>query len=181
MTQGRYGGPRNVLIVSTEDSASIDLKPRLEAAGADHERWHLIVDKEFLLPRDLYRLEDLAAAFGDVGMIVIDPIGNNIGGVDTDKEGAVRNAIAGLNRLADEVACMVLGVRHLTKSRLNGALSAVLGSTAWVDLPRAVLGSRPTTRTRWSSTSRWSPATGAAAWRRSRTGSSSATSGSRSL
>ena len=59
-TQGRLGPKRNVLIVSTEDSASIDLKPRLVAAGADHTRWHLVIE-ELVLPRDLYRLEDLAA------------------------------------------------------------------------------------------------------------------------
>src|SRR3954471_1462475 len=33
MTTGTYGAARNVLILSSEDSASIDLKPRLVAAG----------------------------------------------------------------------------------------------------------------------------------------------------
>ena len=138
ITQGRLGPKRNVLIVSSEDSASIDLKPRLVAAGADHTRWHLVVE-ELVLPRDLYRIEDLAATVGDVGLIVLDPVGNHLGGVDTDKEGLVRFAIGGLNKLADELACMIIGVRHLGKSRINGALAAVLGSTAWVDVPRAVL------------------------------------------
>jgi hypothetical protein len=38
---------------------------------------------------------------------------------------------------------MVIAVRHLTKTRPNGALAAVLGSTAWVDLPRAVIAFAP--------------------------------------
>jgi hypothetical protein len=138
MTTGRLGSKRNVLIVSSEDSASIDLKPRLEAAGADHTRWHLVVE-ELMLPRDLYRIKALASRLDDVGLIVLDPVGNHLGGIDTDKEGLVRAAIGGLNQLADALACMILGVRHLTKVRIHGALASVLGSTAWVDVPRAVL------------------------------------------
>jgi hypothetical protein len=137
-TQGRLGPNRNVLIVSSEDSASIDLKPRLVAADADHTRWHLVVEA-LVLPRDLYRIEGLAARLGDVGLIVLDPVGNHLGGIDTDKEGLVRFAIGGLNQLADDLACMIVGVRHLAKLRIHGALAAVLGSTAWVDVPRAVL------------------------------------------
>jgi hypothetical protein len=137
-TMGRLGPKRNVLIVSSEDSASIDLKPRLVAAGADHTRWHLVVE-ELMPPRDLYRIEGLAARLGDVALIVLDPVGNHLGGIDTDKEGLVRFAISGLNKLADDLACMIVGVRHLAKLRIHGALAAVLGSTAWVDVPRAVL------------------------------------------
>ena len=85
------------------------------------------------------RLEQTALVVGDVGLVVLDPIGNHLGGADTDKEGAVRFAAQGLNRLADKLACVVLGVRHIGKSRENGALASVLGSTAWVDLPRCVL------------------------------------------
>jgi hypothetical protein len=140
MTTGGYKGhpARNVLIVSSEDSASIDLKPRAIAAGADPARIHVVME-HFVLPADLVRLEQTALAVGDVGMIVLDPIGNHLGGADTDKEGAVRFAVQGLNRLADKLACVVFGVRHIGKSRENGALASVLGSTAWVDLPRCVL------------------------------------------
>ena len=138
MTRGLYGEPRSVLIVSSEDSASIDLKPRLVAAEADTGRIKLVVDP-FVLPADLDRLRDLARDVGNVGLIIIDPVGNHLGGVNTDQEGAIRHAIGGLNQLADDIDCAILGVRHFGKSRQNGALSAVLGSTAWVDLPRAVL------------------------------------------
>lgn len=138
MTCGTYGTPRNVLIVSSEDSAAIDTVPRLTAAGADLTRVQ-IVQQHIVLPQDLFRLEDLAAEVGDIGMIVLDPIGNHLGGADTDKEGAVRFAIGGLNQLADDLSCVLLGVRHLGKSRQAGAVFSVLGSTAWVDLPRAVL------------------------------------------
>lgn len=138
MTGGVYGDPRQVLIVSSEDSASIDLVPRLAAAGADRSKVEIVID-HLVLPVDLDRLRDRALELGDVGLIVVDPLGNHLGGADTDREGAVRHAIQGLNHLADELGCLVIGVRHIGKSRQSGALAAVLGSTAWVDLPRAVL------------------------------------------
>lgn len=138
MTRGIYGDSRSVLFVSSEDSVSIDLKPRLVAAGADVDRVFTVTSR-LTLPTDLDELRALALDLGDVGMIVLDPIGNHLDGGDTDKEGYVRYAIAGLNRLADELDCVVLGVRHIGKSRQNGALASVLGSVAWVDLPRAVL------------------------------------------
>lgn len=138
MTMGVYGDPRNVLLVSSEDSAAIDIRPRLRAAGGDDSRVHL-VNSVFALPRDLDAMRDLARDIGDVGLIAIDPLGNHLGGVDTDKEGAIRHALHGLNDLADDLDATVLGVRHIGKARQNGALAAVLGSVAFVDLPRAVL------------------------------------------
>jgi hypothetical protein len=142
VTTGVYGPSCNVLLVSTEDSASIDIRPRLMAAGGDAARVH-IVTSEFVLPRDLEPLRNVAIEIGNVGLIIIDPIGNHLSGADTDKEGAVRHAVNGLNALADDLRCIIFGVRHLTKARANGALSAVLGSVAWIDLPRAVLAFAP--------------------------------------
>ena len=137
MTRGVYGKPQSVLFISSEDSASVDLVPRLKAAGADLDRV-VIVTEHVQFPRDLGRLADLAGQVGELGGMVIDPIGNHLGAADTDKESAVRFAIGGLNKLADDLGAVLFGVRHLGKSRQNGALSAVLGSTAWVDLPRQV-------------------------------------------
>ncbi len=44
-----------------------------------------------------------------------------------------------LNKLADELGCLIIGVRHLKKDRSSGALASILGSTAWADVPRAVV------------------------------------------
>jgi hypothetical protein len=134
----------------------VDVAPRLTAAGADLERVHLVVE-HFVLPAHLHRLLDLAVEIGDVGMLLIDPLSNHMEKADSNAETAVRFAIGGLNRMADELDCCILGVRHLGKHRQNGALVSVLGSTAWC------------------STSRSSPATAPAAARRRATGSSCAT------
>jgi hypothetical protein len=133
-----YGEPKRVLVVTSEDSVELDFLPRFLAAGGDPAMVEIIVGA-FRLPRDLDWLRQQAASLGDVGLIVIDPIGNHLGGADTDKEGSVREAIGPLNDLADQLDCLIVGVRHLGKDASRGALSSVLGSTAWVDVPRCVI------------------------------------------
>ena len=138
MSTGRLGETRRVLVITSEDSIRLDFGPRVTLAGGDPGLID-IVQGDFMLPRDIGWIKGTAQAIGNVGMIVIDPIGNHIGGIDSNGEHAVRPAIGPLCDLADDLDCMVIGVRHLTKSAANGALASVLGSTAWVDVPRAVI------------------------------------------
>jgi hypothetical protein len=128
----------NVVFVSTEDSAAIDLKPRLVAAAAAIERCFLI-EQHVRLPDDVAQLRELAQRVGDVGLLVIDPVANHIGARNSNNDTEVRYAIAPLNRLADELGCLIVGVRHPGKDRSRGAVASILGSTAWVDTPRAVV------------------------------------------
>jgi len=129
---------KNVLFVSTEDSAEIDLKPRLVAAGADIDRC-FDIPLHVQLPDDIYALQKLALEIGDVGLFVIDPVANHIGDRNSNGDSEVRDAIAPLNWLANELGCLLIGVRHPGKDRSRGALASILGSTAWVDTPRAVV------------------------------------------
>jgi len=129
---------RNVLFVSSEDSAAIDLKPRLVAASADIARCFDIV-QHIQLPDDVELLRELALDLGGIGLLVIDPVANHIGNSNSNSDAEVRHAIAPLNRLADELDCLIIGVRHPGKDRRGGALASILGSVAWVDTPRAVV------------------------------------------
>jgi hypothetical protein len=134
----RTNAGRNVLFVSSEDSAAIDLKPRLVAAGADIARCFDIV-QHIRLPEDVELLRELALELGGIGLLVIDPVANHIGNSNSNSDAEVRHAIAPLNRLADELDCLIIGVRHPGKDRRGGALASILGSVAWVDTPRAVV------------------------------------------
>jgi hypothetical protein len=129
---------RNVLFVSTEDSTEIDLKPRLVAAGADTDRCY-VIRQHVLLPDDVDSLRALATDLGGVGLLVVDPVANHIGDSNSNNDAEVRHAIAPLNKLADDLACLLIGVRHPGKDRTRGAAASILGSTAWVDTPRAVV------------------------------------------
>lgn len=129
----------NVLFISTEDSASIDLKPRLVAAGADVDRHCYLIRQHVQLPDDVDEIRGLALDIGGVGLIVIDPVANHIGAKNSNSDAEVRHAIAPLNKLADELDCLLIGVRHPGKDRSRGAVASILGSTAWADTPRAVV------------------------------------------
>lgn len=129
---------QNVVFVSSEDSAEIDLVPRLVAAGADLERCHDIVET-IHLPDDLLALQRLGQRMQPLGMFVIDPVANHIGDRDSNADVQIRDAIGQLNGLANDLGCLLIGVRHPGKDRSRGALASILGSTAWVDVPRAVV------------------------------------------
>ena len=59
---------------------------------------------------------------------------------DSNQETDVRDAISPLNKLADDHHCMAFGVRHLSEKECShGVLAAILGNSAWVQVPRAVL------------------------------------------
>ena len=134
--------PVNVLIVATEDSDEIDVKPRVVAAGGDPDRIYTLVGS-LRLPEDVAALRAAAVEIGDVGVIILDPVASHIRG-DTHTEADVRRAIDPLNGLANDLDCLILGVRHLSeKGSPNGALASILGSSAFVQVPRAVLAVAP--------------------------------------
>jgi hypothetical protein len=140
-TRGELGERRNVLWVSSEDSPSMDLRPRLAVAGADLGHVHVMDAGWLQLPRDVEWLREEAKEVGDVALVIIDPVGNHITGADSNAETAIRDAIGTLNDLADELDAAVIGIRHLTEKEVKTELrSAVLGSSAWVQVPRVVVG-----------------------------------------
>jgi hypothetical protein len=139
-TEYLKGEVRNVLVISTEDSAEIDLVPRIMAAGGDVQRVFTL-RKSILLPRDIGYLEETIKKErkgAPTGLVIIDPVANHIGGKSTDDEGSVREAINNLNHVADRTNTAIIGVRHPTKYG-DGGVTSVLGSGAWTHCPRVVL------------------------------------------
>lgn len=138
-SRGEMGSKRHVVWIGSEDSIAIDVKPRVLAVGGDP--CLIAVVKDWLqLPRDVDRLAATVEAVGDVGLLIIDPVSNHIARANSNDEGDVRTAIAHLNALADRFALVAVGVRHLTEKEAKaGLLAAILGSSAWVQVPRAVI------------------------------------------
>jgi hypothetical protein len=140
VTRGELGAKRNVVWIGTEDSLSVDIHPRVAAAGGDPGR--VLVQKSgwVQLPRDIPVISQKMHDVGDVGMVVIDPLSNHMSGKNSDGDTDIRDAIAPLNPLADEHDAMVFGVRPLSeKDCARGVLAAILGGSAFVQVPRAVL------------------------------------------
>jgi hypothetical protein len=136
-----FGRPRRAVILSTEDDAELDLVPRIEAAQGDTSLVAL-VPKNFLLPRDMDWLEDFLLRIDDVGLVFIDPLANHIGGTNSNADEEVRAAIIPLNDLASKMDGAIVGVRHASTKSAHGAgfVARVLGSTAWIAVPRVVIG-----------------------------------------
>ncbi len=136
-----YGKPKNALWLSSEEDPARDLRPRLDVAGADVERV-IQIPNEFRLPRDIEWLRDYAAnVVGNVGLIVLDPLSNHIGTANSNADEEVRLGLQPLAILAGQIDVPIIGARHVsTKEASSGFIAKILGSTAWVAVPRVVIG-----------------------------------------
>ena len=70
LTRGELGEKRNVIWISiAEDDYAMDVRPRLEAAGADCSKVIIPKNWQLVLPRDIDVLRRMANEFRGAGMI----------------------------------------------------------------------------------------------------------------
>lgn len=139
----------SVLILNAEDDAADTIRPRLDAAGADARRIHVLdavrafdgagreVQRGIDLARDVEVLRAAAHRIGNVTLIVIDPISAYLGGTDSHRNSDVRSVLAPLASLAAELGAAIVAVSHLNKAAGTDALMRVTGSLAFVAAARA--------------------------------------------
>jgi putative DNA primase/helicase len=136
----------SVIILANEDDAARTIRPRLDAAGADVTKVHIVegVAREaagvdfFQLDTDVDTLRAKAKQLGDVRLIVIDPPTAYLGPKsDSYKDADVRRVLAPLSQLAQETGALVLLVVHLNKRTDGGPQQRIGGSVAWTAAPRA--------------------------------------------
>jgi hypothetical protein len=140
----------NVVFLTAEDDAADTLRPRLEAAGADPTRVHLVegvvrgytgsgASKTgiFSLQEDLEALETELMRIGNVAAVVIDPVAAYLGKTDSHKNAEVRGLLAPLCELAARQRVAVIAISHLSKMAGAKALMRVIGSLAFVAAARA--------------------------------------------
>jgi putative DNA primase/helicase len=140
----------SVIILTAEDDVADTVRPRLEVAGADLARVHVIVaikaangagPRSFDLSQDIGRLEKAIGEIGDVLLVVIDPISAYMGKpgkLDSYRSTDVRATLAPLQETAARCGVAVIGIDHLNKSGGAQAMMRVLGSVAFVAAARAV-------------------------------------------
>lgn len=143
----------NVIFLSAEDDAADTIRPRLDAAGADVSRVHLLdavrnvtadgksVETSFNLERDIDALEDAIRQTG-ARLIVIDPISAYLGGTDSHNNSAVRGLLLPLAALAGKYKVAVVAVTHLRKSA-GAAIHRIAESLAFSAAARAAWGVAP--------------------------------------
>lgn len=157
---GGFNNLGSVIILANEDDAARTIRPRLDAAGADITKVHIVegVAREgadvdmFQLDQDMADLRERALQIGDVKLIIIDPPSAYLGTkVDSYKDSDVRRVLMPLNTLARETGAMILLIVHLNKRTDGGAQQRFSGSTAWTAAPRVgfLVGEDPLTKQRF--------------------------------
>jgi putative DNA primase/helicase len=133
------------VILSAEDDPADTIRPRLDAAGADLTRCHVIgavreadgSPRGFAAATDLPRLAAALAGIDDPAIVIVDPITAYLGGVDTHRNADVRAVLAELAAFAARTGVAVVAISHLRKAAEGAAILSVTGSLAFVAAARA--------------------------------------------
>jgi hypothetical protein len=121
--EGKRAPPGSVILLCKEDDIARIIRPRLEAAGADLSKIHMLgyevaddadeFDPLERLDTTIKELERLIAELGDVVAIGIDPITDYVGDIDMYKDDQVRTLLNPLARIAARHNLAVIFVLHL--------------------------------------------------------------------
>lgn len=141
-------GPRDVLILSSEDDPADTLKPRLMACGADMSRIHNLKmtvtaegkEKIFSLDTDLPMLRKYLESHPNIGLIVIDPIMNHLGKMRGNVEQEFRNMSTPLGELAAKFKIAIILVTHFNKNVAAEMIQRIGGCMAIVGAVRMAWG-----------------------------------------
>lgn len=141
-----HGTPVAVAIATAEDGLAEVAVPRLTAAGADLSLVRFVRVQRDGTTGALMLTPEVLAALGrklrdaDVRLLILDPLVAFLPGkIDTHRDGAVRQVLAPLARLAEELLLALAAVVHLNKSQVQEVLARVSGSVGFVGAARSVL------------------------------------------
>ena len=138
-------GPGDTVILSYEDTAAEVLRPRVEAAGGDPTRVHVIVPEHrdyvelVALPRDVMQVEELVRSV-EAKLLVVDPIvAAIVTELDAHKDQHVRVVLARLAELTEVADCAATIVGHLNKAPSTAPYIRVANSVAFWNASRSVV------------------------------------------
>jgi len=135
-----------VLILSTDEDPNYAIRPRADAAGADVSKIVILegsrdaegMIKILNLTKDIHRLEDILEKDNDYRLILIDPLSDYIGHVDTHKYSDVRWALAPINAVARKYHVAIVGIMHCNKNTSLQVLYRIMGSVGFPSVARCI-------------------------------------------
>lgn len=141
-SKARHGG---VVWMTAEESASVDIIPRLKTHGADLSRIAILEGKataegtKGISLADADVIEDAILKTPDCRLLIVDPLGGFIGGqVDINADNQVRDSLKPLGRLAEKYKVAVVIICHLNKDESRKvAVNMINGSTGISGYARA--------------------------------------------
>jgi hypothetical protein len=130
-------GIGNVCILSAEDDPEDTIRPRLELAGAQLSRVHLLEAvvggedgaRPLEIPEDLGLIESCLQKI-EPHLLIIDPLMAFLGKVDSNNDQSIRKALYALSQMAKRVGCAIVCQRHLNKGNSPKAMYRGGGSIA---------------------------------------------------
>jgi putative DNA primase/helicase len=138
----------DVIYITAEDGVGT-IRPRLEAAGADLDRVHIVErvvdqfgERPFSLIADMTSLDQALTALRKPRVVIVDPVNaclSSIHGLpfNPNSVSQVRALVCRLESLATRHRVAIICVTHFTKAK-NAALFRVTGSFAFVAAARSV-------------------------------------------
>jgi hypothetical protein len=129
-----------VILLSAEDDPAGTIRPRLDAAGADLTKIHILEsvilqDGSEALPSlrtDIAAIEAAAVSLGDCKLIVVDPVSAYLGRVDDSRNSELRSVLFPVKAMAERLDLAVVLVSHLNKGGGANPKYRVIGSIAYV-------------------------------------------------
>lgn len=138
-----------VVMLTAEDDFEYTIKPKLMASQADFSQIEILKmstnmatgKKRFIdLSRELAALRLKILDFGNVKILIIDPILYFIGGVKENYNAEVSNFLGELSDFAKELEIAVVINKHFRKkssgSSITSAMDEVGGAGSWLNSPR---------------------------------------------
>ncbi len=135
--------------IAGEDGAEDTIRPRLDAAGADVDRVHLIQGpiprgEKYASTVDLSlhmgKLDRLLERYPESKLLIIDPIMDYLGAAtNSDKATDVRRVLSPLRSLAEKQNVAIVAMNHLNKRTGGSSKSRSLGSGAFMQVARIEL------------------------------------------
>ena len=116
------------MLLSAEDDPADVIRPRLDAAGADASKVHLLTgtchvgvdgqERETMFTlADVGILEEAITRLPDCRLVVVDPIGSYLGGkTDAHRDNEVRAVLTPVGKLAERHGAAVVIVAHRRKA-----------------------------------------------------------------
>lgn len=131
--------PGHVIYQTAEDGLADTVKPRLEAAGADCSKVHVIDESEQGLNMLDERLEAAIIRTG-AKLVILDPIQAYLGAnVDMHRANEIRPVMKHLGDIAEKYGCAIILIGHMNKASGSKSTYRGLGSIDFQATARSVL------------------------------------------
>ena len=133
----------DVILLSAEDDPADTIRPRLDTAGADASRVHILKavqesangqtkERMLRLDRDIEQIREALRRHPETKLVIIDPLSAYMGNVDSRSDEQVRSMLTPLFQLALESGVAIICIKHLNKAEEKSAMYRAGGSIAFI-------------------------------------------------